>query len=515
MTRAPSTPLHAPRRPVSTAHSSIGKHGSVSAVGPVPCNDPSARVAFVAASRGVGRRRSPAWVWSLGGARGSHLIAQPDLAVLKTFVSTLITGFADVEAVASMARPDGAAAPPDELILPGAPQLRRSAALRRGAVRAIQRTAVLLLSDLVAVEVVALTAWLLLDLGLLDGTPAAAAVAAAELFVRRVWPGRSAVPQAIFVGSRDEYRTIATGTDGRAGRDHRVVAWLGGGLRRSTSVWRKLETLEALIEKFDAEAVIVGASVPQHRLHRLRELCLAAGCELLYPIPSMRLAGARARVVWRYEQPYLAVGDAVLRPDALVLKRIADLLGAAIGTVLLAPLLVAIAIGIRLDSPGPVLFVQDRAGFGGARFRMLKFRTMRAGADDEKDELAHLNQTGDPRLFKIPDDPRVTRFGRWLRRWSLDELPQLWNVLVGDMSLVGPRPFFARDLAAYEDHHFHRLGAKPGITGLWQVSGRSTIVDFEEVVRLDREYIEGWSLGLDLSILARTVPAVLGRSGAY
>jgi exopolysaccharide biosynthesis polyprenyl glycosylphosphotransferase len=507
-------------------------------------------------------------------------------------VSALTTGFADVDAVASMARPDGAgaaAASSDELVLPGAPHLRRSAALRRRAVRALQRSAVLALWDLVAVQVVVVAAWLLLALGLLDSTSGAGAVADAiagwllpvvvvgalalsggyrrgsrprlllarvatfavavvlatapvaslasllpaalvtvvllamalgasramgDLFVRGVWPGRSAVPQAIFVGSRDEYRAIAAGADGRAGRDHRVVAWLGGGLRRSTSVWRKLGTLEALIEKFDAEAVIVGASVPQHRLRLLRDLCLAAGCELLYPIPSVRLAGTRARVVWRYEQPYLAVGDAVLRPEALVLKRIADLIGAVVGMVLLAPLLAAIAIGIRLDSPGPVLFVQDRAGFGGARFRMLKFRTMRAGADDEKDELAHLNHTGDSRLFKIPDDPRVTRFGRWLRRWSLDELPQLWNVLVGDMSLVGPRPFFARDLAAYEDHHFHRLGAKPGITGLWQVSGRSTIVDFEEVVRLDREYIEGWSLALDLSILARTVPAVLSRTGA-
>src|SRR5690606_3934526 len=124
---------------------------------------------------------------------------------------------------------------------------------------------------------------------------------------------------------------------------------------------------------------------------------------------------------------------------------------------------------------------------------------------DEKDELSHLNSSGDPRLFKIPDDPRVTRFGGWLRRWSLDELPQLWNVLEGDMSLVGPRPFFERDLADYEDHHFLRLGAKPGITGLWQVSGRSAIVVFEEVVQLDREYIEQWSPWLDIRILLRTI----------
>ena len=151
---------------------------------------------------------------------------------------------------------------------------------------------------------------------------------------------------------------------------------------------------------------------------------------------------------------------------------------------------------------------------GGRRFRMLKFRTMRNGADAEKKALAHLNHTGDPRLFKIPNDPRVTNLGRRLRRWSLDELPQLWNVLVGDMSLVGPRPFFESDLETYEDDHFLRLGAKPGITGLWQVSGRSGIVDFEHVVALDTEYVRNWSLLLDLKILLRTVPAVLGRRGA-
>jgi lipopolysaccharide/colanic/teichoic acid biosynthesis glycosyltransferase len=146
---------------------------------------------------------------------------------------------------------------------------------------------------------------------------------------------------------------------------------------------------------------------------------------------------------------------------------------------------------------------------------MLKFRTMRAGADAEKRKLAHLNHTGDSRLFKIPNDPRVTRLGAWLRLWSLDELPQLWNVLTGDMSLVGPRPFFESDLEDYEDHHFRRLGAKPGITGNWQVHGRSDVVDFEEVVRLDRDYIEQWSLWLDIRILLATLPVVARRTGAY
>ena len=146
---------------------------------------------------------------------------------------------------------------------------------------------------------------------------------------------------------------------------------------------------------------------------------------------------------------------------------------------------------------------------------MLKFRTMQDGADGQKHTVAHLNHSGDSRLFKIPNDPRVTRLGAWLRRWSLDELPQLFNVLLGDMSLVGPRPFFESDLQSYEDRHFRRLGAKPGITGLWQVRGRSSVVDFEEVVKLDRQYIEQWSLWMDLQILLLTLPAVLRRKGAF
>src|SRR5690606_25411703 len=168
---------------------------------------------------------------------------------------------------------------------------------------------------------------------------------------------------------------------------------------------------------------------------------------------------------------------------------------------LLWPLMLLIAVAIKLDSPGPVLLKQRRAGLGGRPFEMFKFRTMICDADGLKPQLQHLNESGDPRLFKIRRDPRVTRLGRLLRRTSLDELPQLFNVLRGEMSLVGPRPFFPEDIALYEPHHFERLSVLPGVTGLWQVSGRSSIVDFEEVVRLDLKYIREWSIRMDLWIL--------------
>ena len=335
-------------------------------------------------------------------------------------------------------------------------------------------------------------------------------------FATRIWPGESGLAVTLVIGSRMEYLSLLDQLKRGRWREHRVVGWVAVGARRGADALGGLSSLERLLEEHDVDTIVVGPGMREDRLRRVRETCRVTGCELLYPAPTDTLGDiARPRVVWRSEHPYFALGAAALQPSALVVKRIFDVVASVLLLLILSPLLLCLAILIRLDSPGPILFVQHRAGFGGRRFRMLKFRTMRCGADDEKDGLAHLNSSGDPRLFKILDDPRVTRFGGWLRRWSLDELPQLWNVLVGDMSLVGPRPFFERDLAEYEDHHFLRLGAKPGITGLWQVSGRSAIVVFEEVVQLDREYIEQWSPWLDIRILLRTIPAVLGRTGAY
>jgi lipopolysaccharide/colanic/teichoic acid biosynthesis glycosyltransferase len=197
------------------------------------------------------------------------------------------------------------------------------------------------------------------------------------------------------------------------------------------------------------------------------------------------------------------------------LKRTVDVVAASLLAALLAPLMLVIMLLIRFDSPGPILFRQVRAGRGGRPFMMCKFRTMNANADAAKQSLRHLNASGDPRLFKIPNDPRVTRIGWLLRRTSLDELPQLWNVIRGEMSLVGPRPFFVEDLETYSTHHFRRLEVRPGLTGLWQVNGRSAVVDFEEVVRLDMQYVDNRSIWLDMQILLRTIPAVLRRGGAY
>jgi len=209
--------------------------------------------------------------------------------------------------------------------------------------------------------------------------------------------------------------------------------------------------------------------------------------------------------------PVISVHAERLPAGGLALKRMIDLVGAGTGLFLLAPLLGLIAGLIKLDSLGPVLYVAQRAGRKGRLFRCYKFRTMVSDADRLKDTLRHKNERSGP-LFKIAKDPRITRVGRCLRRYSLDELPQLWNVLKGEMSLVGPRPHPLDDFAGYELSHLARLDVTPGVTGLWQVSARRD-PSFDRAMDLDREYIRNWSVGLDMRILLRTVTAVARGSG--
>jgi len=194
-------------------------------------------------------------------------------------------------------------------------------------------------------------------------------------------------------------------------------------------------------------------------------------------------------------------------------KRLLDLTLGGLALVLASPVMLVIAAAIKLDTTGPVLYRQERVGKDGGRFVVLKFRSMAKDADQMVDALRELNEATGP-MFKIRRDPRVTRVGRLLRRLSLDELPQLLNVLRGDMSLVGPRPPLVSEVAAYEDWQHLRLRARPGITGLWQVSGRSE-VPFEDMIRLDVHYVRNWSFELDLEILLRTIPAVFTSRGAY
>ena len=273
--------------------------------------------------------------------------------------------------------------------------------------------------------------------------------------------------------------------------------------------------LASVILDTHADAVCVTGSLNDELFKQVIEVAHSAGCELFTISRAWHLAGVLLLPRRCCGVHLTSLSQPGLKAHQLVIKRFMDIAASALGLIVTAPLLVFLAIAVKTTSKGPVFFRQERVGRGGKNFMILKFRTMRLGADDEKAGLAHLNHTGDSRLFKIPDDPRVTGVGAFLRRWSLDEIPQLVNVFRGEMSLVGPRPFFRQDLDEYQEHHFLRLATRPGITGLWQVRGRSDISDFEEVVALDREYIDSWSSWLDLKILALTLPAVFRREGAY
>ncbi len=274
------------------------------------------------------------------------------------------------------------------------------------------------------------------------------------------------------------------------------------------------DRLTAFLLRRDIEVVVVAGDPPAGMANRLLDRCLEAGCQVmlvpsvLHEIPNpVKVEDLRGLFALAVQVPRLGL-------PRLALKRAFDLFCATLGLLVLSPLFALIAVAIKLDSPGSVFFKQRRVGVGGRVFWIYKFRSMVADAEAHKRQLQHLNQYRESKFFKIKGDPRITRMGRLLRRTSLDELPQLINVIRGEMSLVGPRPPVPEEVADYSEHHLQRLSVTPGITGLWQVKGRSDILDFEEVVRLDLEYISTWSLWKDLAILLRTVPAVFHSNGA-
>lgn len=332
--------------------------------------------------------------------------------------------------------------------------------------------------------------------------------------VSRYRHSRPPSERVLFVGEFDSLvsRRVLEAITGRPGT--LSLGWLSEHgdsrdyLGHPSAVWEVLSTSQA-------DTVVLSGEISSGVFDSVVEAAMVAGCKVFTVRSRATLMSSRPQRLRTGDVRALELTFPASRAGQDGLKRLFDLVASTTMLILASPVLLATAALIKFDTPGPILFKQERVGYAGRVFRMWKFRTMTDGADALKQDLAHLNTTGDPRLFKIPNDPRVTRVGAVLRKWSLDELPQLWNVVRGEMSLVGPRPFFEADLADYDDHHFTRLAVKPGVTGLWQVKGRSSIVDFEEVVELDREYVETWSLALDVWILLATIPAVFRRTGAF
>jgi exopolysaccharide biosynthesis polyprenyl glycosylphosphotransferase len=273
-----------------------------------------------------------------------------------------------------------------------------------------------------------------------------------------------------------------------------------------------LENLERQFDGVD-EVLIADPDFPQDRAVELIDTCHRHGIKVRVAPSTMEILMDRVEFVPGQSLPLFELKPPVFEGLDFFVKRSFDLATSALLILLLSPVLAAVALAIKLTSRGGVIYRSSRPGIAGAAFDCFKFRTMYEDAEHRQDELEGLNEK-EGALFKIRDDPRVTPVGRFLRRWSLDELPQLFNVLRGEMSLVGPRPLPDRDYERLEDWHRKRYLVLPGMTGLWQVSGRSEL-DFDELVRLDFLYLERWSVFLDLSIMLKTIPAVLRRRGAW
>jgi exopolysaccharide biosynthesis polyprenyl glycosylphosphotransferase len=331
---------------------------------------------------------------------------------------------------------------------------------------------------------------------------------------------------SIYLAARDrlapENRVIIVGANEAGARlaselraTHHVLGFVDNGVDQavesSLQTLGAINELEHLVHAHGATLIVV--ALPSDRQEQVRRV-ISRGFRRrvtirIAPDLAAPLHG-RVDVEEVAGRPYIG-----FTPMAKVswLKRGVDLVFGTLILIGLSPLLAAIALAIKLDSPGPVLYRQERVGRDGRRFMMYKFRSMHQDAERLLEQLRDRNEATGP-LFKIKDDPRVTAVGRVLRRFSLDELPQLFNVLHGEMSLVGPRPPVPSEVAQYDDWHLGRLRAVPGMTGLWQASGRSE-VPFHDMVRLDLHYIQNWSLSLDFEILLRTIPAVVTHRGAY
>jgi exopolysaccharide biosynthesis polyprenyl glycosylphosphotransferase len=276
----------------------------------------------------------------------------------------------------------------------------------------------------------------------------------------------------------------------------------------------RIADLPRVLDEHDVQEVIIAdPDFPQDLCVELVDQCHQRGVNVRIAPSTMEILVQRAEFVPGGTVPLFELRPPVFAGFDYVLKRSFDFVAATLLTLVLLPVMAVIAAAVAISSRGPVLYRSVRPGIGGEPFHCFKFRTMRNDADQMQADLESLNEASGP-LFKMRDDPRMTPVGRFLRRFSLDELPQLFNVLSGQMSLVGPRPLPQRDYDKLEDWHKKRYLVLPGITGLWQISGRSDL-DFDDLVRLDFLYLERWSIGLDLSILLKTIPAVMQRRGAY
>jgi exopolysaccharide biosynthesis polyprenyl glycosylphosphotransferase len=322
--------------------------------------------------------------------------------------------------------------------------------------------------------------------------------------------------RAVLVGSGQHIEAVGHALRDAAHPTVKVVGFISLTPRPNNGLL-SLGTLDELAQVIHRhridEVIIADPDFPQTQAVEVVDVAHGQGVRVRIAPSTMELLVHRAEFVPGEAVPLFELRPPVFEGFDFFLKRAFDLIGASLLILMLSPVLAAAALAVRLSSRGPMVYRSMRPGIGGVPFACLKFRTMYRDADQRQADLESFNEASGA-LFKMRDDPRMTPVGRFLRRYSIDELPQLFNVLRGEMSLVGPRPLPERDFEKLEEWHKKRYLVTPGITGLWQVSGRSEL-DFDDLVRLDFLYLERWSVFLDLSILVKTVPAVFTRRGAF
>ncbi|WP_455714732.1 sugar transferase [Anaerosporobacter sp.] len=244
-------------------------------------------------------------------------------------------------------------------------------------------------------------------------------------------------------------------------------------------------------------------------------ICVDMGVTVRVIVNSYYADGAQSYISSVGTYPVLTYHTVTLNESSRAIKRGIDIIGSSVAILIFSPIMLSVAIAIKMESKGPVIFKQTRVGMNGRNFNMFKFRSMCIDAEEKKKDLMQQNEMEGAFMFKMKDDPRITKVGKFIRKTSLDEFPQFFNVLKGDMSLVGTRPPTLDEVEQYERSHWRRISIKPGITGMWQVNGRSTITDFEEIVELDTEYIDKWDVMMDFKIIFQTVWQMFRRRGAY
>lgn len=334
------------------------------------------------------------------------------------------------------------------------------------------------------------------------------ATALRALDPRRLEPART-----LIVGPADEVRRLTQPRADQPDRPPPPTFILSDTWPHGTA--ESMREMYDALAAHDADAIIVVGALSDAALQSVMIAASSAGASVYATRRSAFRALDEPSFVLRRAEPLSVLSRPALVGSQLVLKRTVDVAGAVIGLIVLSPLLVLVSLAVRLTSQGPAFFRQLRVGLGGDPFVMLKFRTMVHDAEIRQEALRESNVYSADPLFKLARDPRTTPIGVFLRRSSLDELPQLINVLRGEMSLVGPRPALPSEVLRYKQHHFVRFEVLPGITGPWQVSGRNTIRNFEDVVQLEARYIRGWTVWRDFAILLRTIRAVMSMKGAF